>query len=200
MGCDASASGSIDAGDLTCISNLIFTPDFTCLARHPVSNNPPRLTLPSELTVADGKVTVTVVIEPGDIDINATILALDYDENRLAFVDEFGAVRYYGNPASMRSVRFDPQDLGGELKVVIADLIFTPRPLIAGRLLEVDLQVLEPVSGIVAGAVGFSDNPPASFGAPNGSSIAGRAEVLTVPLFIDGFESGNFLSWSLIEP
>ncbi len=195
VGCDSNADTLVDAGDLSCTARLIF--GLTCGGARAVAAEGPRLSLPTELSSTGEGVVAAITFEPRGAAVNSLIFSLDYDETRLTFDDVPGAVRFFGEPVSLRSLTFDAGDTDGELDVVIADLT-TTRVLSEGLLVEVDLRLLEAGTITVRDGVTFSAEPPASFGDVEGHSVPGTAEIDTAiqVLFADGFESGDTSAWT----
>lgn len=200
IGCDANADTLVDAGDLSCNNRLFFGLTCGVPATLGLTGAGPRLLLYQESTEVGWK--LSVVLEPEGHDLNALAFSLDYDETLFDFdpTDADGdgtpdAVHFPGPPRSMQGVSFAASDTAGELDFLLADLVAAPQIFPGGTLVEVDLQPLAPGGPTGAGA-SFSREPAASFGDLEGRSIAGGTEEVPVPLFADGFESGDTSAWS----
>ena len=196
VGCDANADTKVDAGDVSRKGLLIFAP----APMDPPTDVPggtagvPELSIPMTLPVEPGgTVIVPVRFESHGHAINSLVFSLDFDQAKLSFDDtDPDAVRFFGIDTSVQSVSFQPEDEGGELDFIIADLGSDPQLLADGLLVEIELQVLIP-DDVLASAVVFSRDPQASFGDVAGSSVPGWAGEIP---FEDGFETGDTSAWS----
>lgn len=197
VGCDANADTTVDAGDVSCKSLLIFGQTCGGSGEAHAGSGGPTLRLPAELEAgADGRVVVPVHFAAHGRAVQSTVFSLDFDRSRLAFdPDDPNAVRFHGAEAAIRSLGYQEGDLDGELDVIVSDLGADPRILVDGLLLEVELQVLDPGTPLRA-AVVFSPDPAVSFGDTTGHSVPGNSGEI---LFGDGFESGDVDRWSVSE-
>ncbi len=132
--------------------------------------------------------------------ITAIAFSLDLDPAGLAFdatdADLNGVPDAVTLPAGMPEVLvvdYDPDDLDGELDVLLANLSGLPLP--EGVIIEFELTSSQ--NGIGATWIGFSSNPPPSFSNDQGQDVEGTAIVLGHELiFADGFEGGDTASWA----
>ncbi len=202
VGCDSNADRIVDAGDLSCTSRLIF--GGTCGAGRSVrgAEQGPRLTMPADAAVVDGVVRVPVELDDAGHAISSLVFSLDLDPELVSFdptdLDQDGvpdAVEFINVPSSIRSVRFEPEDAGGELDFLFTDLAAEPQAIAGGLLLEITFQVADPTATSADG-VRFSSRPPASFGDVTGAGVAGHAHLVPEALFADGFESGDTSAWT----
>ncbi len=131
--------------------------------------------------------------------ISALVFSFDLDPAGLAFdptdADGDGIPDSVTLPAGMPSIAvvvYDATDLDGELDVLLANL--SGAPLAEGVILELELTAHH--NGSAASWIGFSDDPPPSFGNAQGQNVEGTAVVLGPALvFADGFESGDTSAW-----
>ncbi len=200
IGCDPNADTMVDAGDVSCLANLIF--GGSCEARGSSANGAPTLSLPAFLPASqEGTVVVPISFAGEPHAVTSVAFSLDFDQSLLSFDATDGdgdglpdAVRFFGIDNWLRSVGFDPGDPSGELDFLLTDLASEPQTLTDGLLVEIELRLVTPASSVTGGLL-FSHRPPASFGDVSGRSVPGAAEVSGV-LFADGFESGDLSAWS----
>lgn len=194
VGCDANADRVIDVADLTCKNRLIC--GLECGegggGRGITSGGAPTLVLPDRLVVDEnGIATLTVRLDTAGHAITGLLFGLEWDTARFS-IEGTDTVRFVGSPASTRRALVDPEQ--GLLRILSADLVRAPRPLAAGTVLEIDVRLVD--GGRSAGAP-FVPSAlfPVSFATPDGSRLEGGWS-FGIPLFADGFESGDANRWS----
>ncbi len=159
----------------------------------------PQLVLDGDqLTSAGIPVFVPVDLIENGFDVTAVVFSLEIDLERLDFdpTDSDGDgvpddVTFPLGPADLVFVDFEADGEEGKLNVLLANLSGLPLP--DGPLLEIEL--LPDIQVWVASWIGFSLDPPPSFGSATGQDIPGTWIVLGAELFADGFESGDFRAW-----
>ncbi len=184
IGCDSNADTTVDAGDISCTTRLIF--GHTCPGFRAYRSwlRPPRLELASRLDEMNpGVVVARIHFSPGDHYINTVVFSLDINEDVLRFdnsdMDGDGtpdAVRFSGVQVSSKSVNFDPADNSGELDFLISDRKRHPRIIEAGVLVEIEFQLMGPVR-FLDDALFFSREVRPSFGSRLGSGVLGDVYV-----------------------
>ncbi len=134
-----------------------------------------------------------------DTTITALVFSIDVDTRWLRFnpADDDGdgvpdSVTLPSGTPSIVFVGWDPDDTGGELDVMLANLTGVPLP--QGMILKVKFRPRH--EGSMFGRLVFSDDPPASFGDVQGQHVDGTTVVFALPFFSDGFESGDTSAWS----
>ena len=138
-----------------------------------------------------------------DTTVTALAFSIDIDTRRLDFDpaddDMDGVPDSVTLPAGMPSITYigyDPDDAGGEIDVMLANLSGAPLP--QGVLLLIELEARR--EGSASRWIDFADDPPPSFGNAQGSNVDGTTLVLGLDIFADGFESGNTSAWSIVRP
>ena len=208
VGCDANADLVVQVADVVCTNRLLFSLD--CGVPGPAGPSPGSDPGAPPALVIDGGRPLTgrtlVGVELVSQDIAGVAFSIDLHPAFGAFdatdADEDGVPDVLIFPAGrpdLVTVRYDPDDLHGELDVVLADL--SGATLHLGPLVEFEIRGV--ASGQVVDAVGFGQTPQASFSDPLGQNISASAVVLVdgvVQLFRDGFEAGDLSRWSTIVP
>jgi hypothetical protein len=202
-GCDANDDGVVDAGDLTCTVLLIFNGPGACgggaassVARSVAQSEGPRLGIPEEvLALPFSPVVVPIDFTANGHAIASTVFSVDYDESCLAVDpvdgDEDGCVDNVGFsvPGSFNACcTFNGADTDGELDCIIIDPVVPLAALPDGALATLTLTTTcDPAPGsCIVARVGFSDDPPASFGSTDGQSIPGTTSDGSVAIAADG--------------
>lgn len=136
------------------------------------------LTIPPNIPGAIGQVVyVPVEFDGDDVAIDTTTFSVDIDESCLEF-DESApdAITFFVPPDFIHVWDYDGSDLNGEIDFSIYDQVAPRATIPDGTLLEIRLQVKSACAGAPGSAynarVGFSGDPPASFGSL-GQSILG---------------------------
>ncbi len=139
-----------------------------------------------------------------DTSVTALVFSIDIDRRRVRFNpaddDGDGVPDSVTLPAGMPSivyVGYDPDDVDGEIDVMLANLTGVPLPQ-DDVILIFKLRTRR--EGPVTGWIDFADDPAASFGNAQGGSVDGRTLVFGTDIFADGFESGDTSAWSRTRP
>ena len=191
VGCDANEDTQVDAGDFSCVSLLLASQ--TCNLQAAMET--PVLSTADQLPVSDGVATAQFHLETDGASLNSLTFSIDFDESAVEFVDEPGAVRFFGPNVEIETYEFDPDDSDGELDFVLSDSDIPSLTFLDGLLIEVDLQAITP-GPTLQNPVAFSSAPGASFGDTAGRSVDGIVRVGGPEIFSDGFESGDRSAWS----
>lgn len=157
----------------------------------------------SEPAVRGARVTVPLAFAYEDATINALVFSIDLDTGRLTLdpADDNmdgvpDAVKLPAGMPSITYIGYDPDDTGGEIDVMLANLSGAPLP--QGVILIFQLTPVR--MGFISSWIGFSDDPPASFGEAQGQTVAGTTLVIGSEIFADGFESGDTSAWQNAGP
>ncbi|MCP3962364.1 MAG: hypothetical protein GY719_31360 [bacterium] len=190
-------------------SSIYFTLVFLVAASVSASTGPVLSITERIPAVFEIPVVVPILFTGQGTDVSAAIASLDFDEDCLHF-DPADSDPADGIPDSIvfvlptpfsGSVSYDPEDTDGELDFVIADygppLASLPDGVIAFIILTPSCQPEQ--TGILS-MVGFSQDPPVSFGGTGGEGIPGASldgsVSISEPIFADGFESLDLSAWS----
>lgn len=137
----------------------------------------PSLSLANLNATTDELVTMPVAFNPGTYNVSAVVFSIDFDQTLLFFDntdingDSIPDSIVFNVPASFSvSASYDPTDTDGEIDIVIADYSPPLASLPAGNIVNIQF-----TTGITSGiaAVGFSADPPPSFGTTSGAGIGG---------------------------
>lgn len=136
---------------------------------------PTFLYIPANIPGVVGKpVDVPVIFNSNGMLIDSTTFSIDFDENCLTYL----SATFSPLPAFVKALTPDLSDLDGELDISISDQLEPYSSLPDGTLLTLHFEVTstcEPAPGAMSSArVGFSRNPPPSFGS-RGQSVPGFA-------------------------
>lgn len=194
-GCDSNQDGLVDAGDISCTVLLIFNGPGACGAassrpagepeaptadRSTTPSEGPALAIPAQVSAAPASsVALPINFTAHGNGISSLIFSIDYEDAWLSFDptdsdgDGIPDSVVFNLPAGFNaSVSFDATDTRGELDFLIADTFPPLASLPDGALAVITLQVGNAPQGSEL-TVGFSNNPPPSFGTTTGQSIAG---------------------------
>lgn len=187
--CDANDDTVVDAGDISCTILIIFEGFdglLTCGTGSTLLANPAfgpngtvTLTMPNLKASPGDTVTMPVLFDPDGNSINSVAFSVDLDQTLLAFDANDGdgdgvpdGVQLNLPAGFSASVSYDETDGDGELDVVVFNFSANSAGLTAGELLSLSLTAAGNVETAVAD-VTFSQQPNASFGGTNGSSVPG---------------------------
>ena len=172
-------SGDVSGSDNPII--IVMDADKSVTANFTSIGAGPHLNIPDHIPAYAGQeVVVPVAFTGNGNDIASTIFSLDFDENCLSFDPTDGdqdglpdAVTFDLPGGFNGSVTFDGSDSDGELDFYIADVFPPLGSLSDGSIVSVTLDVTcQPTSTAIA-PVGFSADPPATFGNTGGQSVPG---------------------------
>lgn len=143
----------------------------------------PMLWIPDQIpALPRSTVAVPVNYIAGGNTISSLLFSVDYDESWLALdpTDSDGdgipdSIVFNVPPAFAVSVTFDPNDTDGELDIFIADVFPPLAGLPPGTIVSITLETGNPALSQEA-PVGFSNDPPPSFGSSTGQSIPGTTD------------------------
>lgn len=197
VGCDANASTTILAADVTCANQLIFgascsAPLAEAAAAAPVlevssSFDSGKVWLRGRLMrngSAVGSLAYSLDLDPGVFELSQIDVNGDYVPDHLRFPS--------GTPG-LAFVEFSASDSDGELDILLADL--GQAPLAEGVLVEIGI----PAAAAQTRGFDLAHDPAPSFGSVTGGDLPGIA-VVGILLFTDGFESGDTVRWSIALP
>jgi hypothetical protein len=187
LGCDANADGRIDAGDIPCTVLIYFEGPGACgmpfLFGGMAEMEPalPSLIIPEQARITSkGTVTFPVNFTANGNSISATVFSVDYDNSLLSFdpTDRNGdgipdAVTLNVPNGFNGSASFDQSDADGELDFVIADFSSPLGSLPDGQIALITFNTVRQAKQLRAGAVKLSQDPIASFGTTDGTSVSG---------------------------
>jgi Tol biopolymer transport system component len=136
------------------------------------------LRIPGNIPGSPGElVSVPVIFDPNDQAIDTTAFSVDYDEVCLQFDPTVANPVVFGVPADfVATYSFNAADTDGEIDFTIYDQVAPRTSLPAGTLATIRLRVRSTCAALPgstsAARVGFSYNPPPSFGS-FGQSVKG---------------------------
>ena len=185
VGCDANADTTINAGDVSCTTLLIFGDTCSGGGSLTLTQGEPRLVIDGSTLLRRGEsLWLPVRLQSRGQAISSLVFSLDVSP-RLLIIDPSDrdrdgipdAVRFPAGTPSMANIRFDSGDRDGELDVLISNLSGTA--LADGVVLEIQVEALRRT--LIARGLQFSTAPEASFGSVGGKSISGQAVVVQRP-------------------
>lgn len=188
VGCDANDDTAINAGDISCISLLIF--GGSCGGSGGITGATAGTFDPATSPVlgfgrmrrdAEGQVWFPVTFSAGAHAVSSTAFSIDLADRGLTF-DAFDGdgdqlpdgVRFPQGRPDLAEVRFNPNDRDGELDIVLAEIDGT---LPDGVLIEIAVRQqprVAPLRGALRNALRFARTPAASFGDATGRAVVGE--------------------------
>jgi hypothetical protein len=147
----------------------------------------PTLSIATHAATGGNSVQVPISLDAAGKQVSAVMFVLDYDTQWLtldptdANNDEIPDAIDFTLPAGFRSIVPDIDASDGLVRIFIGDLSPPLSTLSDGTLLSVTFAV-DSTSSNANAAVGFADDPPVSFGSPEGSSIAGTSSSGTIQI------------------
>ncbi len=182
-----------------------------CLAGSANASDGPVLRIPDGiLGNFSFPVAAPILFTSNDTAVSAILFSLDFDETCLEFdptdddpEDGIPDDIIFELPSQFSgAVEYRAEDTDGELDFVIADFGPPLASLPDGSIAYVVLTpVCQPEETAIIVRVGFSEDPPASFGDTEGQNVSGTSIdgsiIIEESIFTDGFESGDTSAWSI---
>lgn len=183
-----------------------------CLTVPMSASSDPSLSIPGNIPCLFGvPVAVPILFAGNGAEISAMVFSIDYDEACLEFNDGDADADgvpddiVFSLPAQFSGGVFhEPGDVDGELDFVIADFGLPLASLPDGEIAFVIFTpTCQPDRTSIIARVGFSEDPPASFGDASGQGVEGATSDGSIEIFFDtpaeifadGFESGDTAAW-----
>lgn len=160
---------------------IVLLPVVLPAALYATAASAPTLTVATNEALPQQMVTIPVTYQAAgesigsvvfSLDIDATLLSFDSSDNNNDGIPD--AITIKTPPAFAASVSYDASDADGEIDFALFNFASPPQALPDVEIAEITFTT-GAVSGCQLAAVGFSADPPPSFGSTTGDSITGTA-------------------------
>ena len=156
---------------------------------HGVSAQNPgaELDIPDVITAdPNGQVTVPINFISNGNEITAAAFSVDFDEVCLTYDAESNISTVFSLPTGFQpTAMFDPDDIDGELDIVIFQISLAPSPMPDGTIATITFTACNATTpNVVIAPIGFSTDPIATFTDANSQDVPGTADggkVVVVP-------------------